>query len=198
MYYFGSGAEYDKSKNIVSVQEEEYVNGIPKNQYGMAKYTIGKVIRNSRNIYNLRIFGLYGKYENWKTTFISGACCKALKNIPITIRQNVYFDYVYIDDFVQIIEWFVDNEPMYHEYNITSGTKVSLIELAEIVKKVSNKDISIIVCREGLGNEYTGINNRLLSEIKGFSFSKHEDSIKKLYDYYKSIENQIDLYSLLY
>ena len=102
MLYFGSGAEYDKSENISSVNETVLGNGVPKNEYGLAKYIIGKQIEQSRNIYNLRIFGLYGKYENWRTTFISGACCKAIKNLPITIRQNVYFDYLYIDDFCNL------------------------------------------------------------------------------------------------
>ena len=146
----------------------------------------------------MRIFGLFGKYENWKTTFISGACCKALKNLPITIRKNVYFDYVFIDDFVRIVEWFIDHEPKFHEYNICSGKKYSLIELANYVKNVSKKEVPIIVCQEGLAKEYTGSNVRLLNEIKELSFTGIEDAIKDLYCYYQSIEEQIDLMSLLY
>ena len=198
MYYFGSGAEFDKAKDIISAKEETYVNGVPKNQYGMAKYTIGKIIRNSKNIYNLRIFGLFGKYENWKTTFISGACCKAMKGLPITIRQNVFFDYVYIDDFVKIIEWFVFNEPKYHEYNISSGKKISLLDLANIVNMVSNNNVPIVVCQDGLANEYTASNYRLLEEIGGFQFTSFEVAISMLYKYYLGISETIDLLSLLY
>jgi len=198
MLYFGSGAEFDKTKDIVSVGEKEFLNGVPKNQYGLAKYTIGKLIDNSKNIYNLRIFGLFGKYESWKTTFISGACCKAMKDLPITIRQNVFFDYTYINDFCKIIEWFVDNTPKYHTYNVTSGKKFDLIGLAETVKKVSCKEIPIIVCKDGLAKEYTASNQRLLNEIGGFEFTDMTDAIKELYNYYLSIDDSIDILSLLY
>ena len=198
MYYFGSGAEYDKSGDIVSVEEGKYVNGVPKNQYGMAKYTIGKIIRNCGNIYNLRIFGLFGKYENWRTTFISGACCKALKGLPITIRQNVYFDYVFIKDFVRIIEWFIDNDPKYHEYNISSGRKIDLVDLANMVKKASAKDVPVIVCQTGLAKEYTASNKRLTEEMGGFVFTDYQTAVTELFHYYEGIEDQIDLLSLLY
>ena len=91
MIYFGSGAEFDKSHDICSVAEDDFGNGVPVlNDYGLYKYIIGKVIKNSNNIVNLRVFGVFGKYENWKTTFISGACCKALKGLPITIRRTVF------------------------------------------------------------------------------------------------------------
>lgn len=113
MLYFGSGAEYDKSEPICQYKESDDANGLPRNDYGFAKYIIGKSIETSGNIYNMRIFGLFGKYENWRTTFISGACCKAIKNLPITIRRNVFFDYLYIDDFCRIIKHFIDNRPIY-------------------------------------------------------------------------------------
>lgn len=198
MLYFGSGAEFDKRYDICSAREGEYVNGIPSNDYGFAKYVIGRAIENSSNIYNMRIFGLFGKYENWKTTFISGACCKAIKKLPITIRQNVYFDYLYIDDFCRIIKWFVDNEPKYHSYNICSGRKIDLVTIAETVKRLSGNDIPIYVCQEGLAKEYTGNNERLKAENKDFRITDFDDSIKYLLAYYKEIEKQIDLYSLLY
>ncbi|SNU07158.1 GDP-L-fucose synthase [Lachnospiraceae bacterium] len=211
MIYFGSGAEYDKRYPICSVTEEDLIdsksgscsNLLPESQYGLAKYIIGREIESgiygADNIYNLRIFGLFGKYENWKSTFISGACCKAMKGIPITIRQNVFFDYLYINDFCEMIHRFIQIEkPKYHTYNITSGRRVSLTELAEIVNRVSGKDVPVIICKDGLANEYTSSNQRLLSEIGDVDFTSFEDAIADLYGYYKSIEEDIDLYSLLY
>lgn len=198
MLYFGSGAEFDKRYDICSAKEGEFLNGIPANDYGLAKYIIGKAIDSSENIYNLRIFGLFGKYENWRTTFISGACCKAIKNLPITIRQNVFFDYLYIDDFCRIIRWFVDNEPKYHTYNIASGKKVDLVTIAEMVKRLSGNDVPIYVCKEELGNEYTADVSRLKAENTEFVTTDFGISIKALFEYYRSIEQSIDLLSLLY
>lgn len=198
MLYFGSGAEYDKRNPICSVAESDIGRSIPVTQYGLAKYIIGRNIENSRNIYNLRIFGLYGKYENYATTFISGACCKALNGIPISIRQNVFFDYLYIDDFCRIVKHFVDNVPEYHTYNATSGTRVDLVALAETVKRISEADVKIYVCRNGLANEYTADNSRLRSELVDFKFTPAEDGIRKLYTYYRENKNNIDLMKLLY
>lgn len=197
MIYFGSGAEYDKRYDICSAKEGEFINGIPDNDYGFAKYIIGRAIENSENIYNLRIFGLFGKYENWRTTFISGACCKALKGLPITIRQNVYFDYLYIDDFCNAVRWFVDNEPKYHTYNMSSGRKIDLVTIAETVKRLSGNNVPIYVCQPGLGKEYTADNTRLREENRYFYLTDFETDILNLLKYY-SEKKEIDILSLLY
>ena len=198
MLYFGSGAEFDKRGEISLINEDEAGNGIPATEYGLYKYIISKSIDQSENIYNLRIFGLFGKYENWRRTFISGACCKALKNLPITIRQNVYFDYLYIDDFCKLIEWFIENDGQYRSYNVTSGRRTDLLTIADIVKKVSEKNLPIYICKEGLDKEYSASNKRLLKEIGDFKFTAMEDSIRDLYMWYMDHEKDIDTYSLLY
>lgn len=198
MIYFGSGAELDKTHDISSAAESDYRNGVPENNYGFAKYIIGKAIDQSSNIYNMRVFGLFGKYENWRTTFISGACCKAIKRLPITIRQNTYFDYLDIDDFCPIIKWFIDEIPKYHTYNICSGKKIDLLTIAEKVRRLSGSDIPIYVCLPGMAKEYTASNERLRKEYGAFSLTALDDSIQKLLAYYKTIEQEIDILSLLY
>lgn len=198
MLYFGSGAEYDKRFPIVNVSEDDIARSIPTTDYGFAKYVIGRNIENSRNIYNFRIFGLFGKYENWKTTFISGACCKALKGLPITIRQNTVFDYLHIDDFCRAVKWFIDADPKYHTYNVTSGKKIDLLTIAKKVLEISGIDVPIYVCKEGYGNEYTASNERLMNESEQFLVTDIEEGIQKLLVYYESILNEVELIDLLY
>lgn len=198
MIYFGSGAEYDKSNDIKNVIEEDFGNNIPKDEYGFAKYIIAKQIENSNNIYNLRLFGVFGKYEHWKSKFISNACCKVLNNIPISIRQNVYFDYLWIDDLCKIVEWFINNKPKFNTYNVTTGKNIDLLTIAQIINRYNDNNFPIYVCKNGLANEYTSNNNRLLNEINGFNFTEIEESINILFDYYKHNRTDIDMYSLLY
>ena len=198
MLYFGSGAEFDKTQDIVDVKEDEFNNSIPKNQYGLAKYIIGKSIEQSSSIYNFRVFGLFGKYENWRTTFISGACCKAIKKLPITIRQDTYFDYLDINDFCPAVKWFIDSKPKHHTYNVCSGRKVSLRSIAEKVRELSGNDVPIYVCQPGYAKEYTANNSRLKSEYTDFVARDLGKSISELMEYYRSIEQEIDLVSLLY
>lgn len=203
LIHFGSGAEYNKDYPIVEVDEDCYKRVIPSNDYGFAKYVINQYIEKSDNIYNLRVFGLYGKYENYGKTFISGACAKAVCDIPISIRQNVLFDYLYIDDFCKMLKAFVEIEkPCFHSYNIVSGRKIDLISLAKMVTaiadRVDHKKIDIIVCKEGLANEYTANNRRIIEEIGNISLTNYENSIEDMYLYFKENKNSIDKQSLLY
>lgn len=209
MFYFGSGAEYDKRSDIVSVKEygnvqerEKQGSRIPDTEYGFAKYIIHQQILKSENIYNFRVFGLFGKYENWRTTFISGACCKAVSGLPISIRKNVYFDYLYIDDFCKIFDRMMRKELKYHEYNMCSGRKYDLLCLANIVAGISEqktgKRPEIFVCQEGLAPEYTASNERLLEEIGGYEFLSIEQAVEQLYQWYEQHSDIIEIYPLLY
>lgn len=197
MFYSGSGAEYDKRYDISKVTEQDIGRTIPTDQYGLMKYIIGQQIENSGKIYNLRLFGIFGKYENYSRRFISNVCCKAVKGIPFAMRQNVYFDYLWVEDFCRIIEIFLQKELLYHTYNIVSGAKISLMEICEIVRRVSGKQLPVFVCGDGLGNEYTASNKRFLKEFPEFRFTDMEEAVKSLYDWYRNNEN-INIYRLLY
>lgn len=199
MIYAGSGAEYDKRYDICKVSEEMIGKTIPVDQYGLMKYTVGQMIENSTNIYNLRLFGIFGKYEYWPVKFISNVCCKAIYDIPLTIRQNVYFDYLWIEDFLEITERFMEIEhPKYHTYNLVSGTSVDLLSICEYVKEISGKDLKVFVGKTGLAKEYTADNTRLMEEIGGYEYTSMKKAVEKLYQWYVSNKDQIDIYHLLY
>lgn len=198
MFYSGSGAEYDKRYDISDVTENQIGASLPVNQYGLMKYTINELIEKSDNIYNFRLFGIFGKYEYYPVKFISNVCCKAIKNLPLTIRQNVYFDYLWVEDFCRIIEYFLHHTPKYHTYNAVSGKKISLEQICQIVLKICKKDLPIYICKEGLAKEYTASNARLMTELSHFEYTSIEDAIRQLYDWYVTHENHIELYNLIY
>lgn len=198
MYYTGSGAEFDKRFDIISVTEDQIGNRIPVDSYGLMKYTVGQLIEQSANIYNFRLWGIFGKYEYYPTKFISNICCKAIKGLPLSIRKNVNFDYLWIDDFCKMIQYFLHHEPKYHTYHAVSGKKISLEEICHIVLKVSKKRLPIFVCSEGWANEYTASSARILGEMADFEYTPIEESVQQLYDWYCRHEQEIDLYKLLY
>ncbi len=45
--YFGSGAEYDKSRDLKKVKEEDFDKRIPNDDYGFYKYVCSKYILNT-------------------------------------------------------------------------------------------------------------------------------------------------------
>lgn len=200
MIYTGSGAEYDKRYPIESVTEEDIRNhSLPIDQYGLMKYTAGRIIEQSENIYNLRLFGIFGKYEYWKTKYISNLCCKSLKGLPLSLRKNCYFDYLWIDDFCHMLEQFMQLErPRCHTYNAVRGERIDLYTLAQTVNEIADHAQPIIVCQEGYANEYTANNDRILRELPDMKFTDMKESIRELYNWYKQHEDEIDMYSLIY
>lgn len=200
MIYTGSGAEYDKRYPIVNVSEEDLKShSMPVDQYGLLKRTVNTMIEKSSNIYNLRLFGIFGKYEHWKTKYISNLCCKSLKGLPLSMRKNCYFDYLWIDDFCRLLELFLQIEsPKYHTYNAVSGKKVSLYELAELVNEISGRERKLIVCNEGWANEYTASNERIMDELPDWKLTDMRMAVKLLYNWYKEHVSDIDIYSLIY
>ncbi|WP_196595126.1 NAD-dependent epimerase/dehydratase family protein [Pectinatus frisingensis] len=193
MLYFGSGAEYDKRKPVHMAQEKNLGMRIPNlNDYSLSKHIMNLSARRSKNIYNLRLFGIFGKYENWCTCFISNLCCKAIYDLPLTVRQECVFDFMYIDDLIPVVEWFLENIPKYHDYNICTGKPVKLTQIAVLIKKISGSSGEIKLLSDGMNMEYTGSNRRIEQEL-AVKFSDREKAIQSLYYYYKKNFDENDL-----
>lgn len=188
MIYFGSGAEFGRENWTPRMGEDYFDRHVPTDQYGLSKYIMTKYAQSGSGIFNLRLFGVFGKYEDWRYRFISNACRKAAMNQPITINQNVLFDYLYIEDLTRIVKWFIDNEPRAKAYNACTGKSVDIKSIAEKIVAVSGKDISIAVKSEGYGREYSGDNSLLMGELGAFEFTPLDEAIGALYDWYN--ENQ--------
>lgn len=182
MLYLGSGAEYDKSRDLHMVTEEQVTESIPKDIYGLAKFYMNELARASENVYNLRVFGCYGKYDH-ESKFLTHVIRSCLENKEITIRQNCYFDYMQVFDLAKVVIWAIENEMKYHDYNVCSGTRISLIEIAEKIKREMDSSEPIILLQDGLNKEYTASNSRLLAEANKIEFTSIENGIKLQIEY---------------
>ena len=178
MIYFGSGAECDGRIYTPRMSENYFDTQVPVDGYGFSKYIMAKYTEHKSNIYNLRFFGVFGKYEDWRRRFISNAICKAILDLPITINQNIFFDYMYVKDFVKITEWFIEKDAKENVYNICTGMTFDLMTLAKKVITVSQKDLDILVFHGGLKKEYSGDNSKLLEEIGDYSFQNIDNCIQ--------------------
>jgi UDP-glucose 4-epimerase len=192
LIYYGSGAEFDRRHWIPKMDETYFGKYIPADQYGLSKYIMTHYALREKNIYNLRLFGVFGKYEDWEIRFISNACLKVIFNLPITIKKNVVFDYLYIDDLVRITDWFIQNTPLEKVYNICTGVTYDLISLAKMILRISGKNFDIIIKNKEIGREYSGNNAIFLAETKKVTFRKIEESIKELYYWYETNKHLID------
>lgn len=188
----GSGAEYDKRFPIELATERDIEKRVPESAYGFSKYIANSVAENSENIYALRLFGVYGKYEPWQVCFISNLCCKAIYGLPLTIRQDCDFDFMYIDDLVMAVRWFLTGQPKYHCYNVCTGVPVRLSKIAGEVLSASGKELPVQIFKEGLNLPYTGDNSRLRAEYKT-PFTPLSDAVKRLLEWYGEHPELIDL-----
>ena len=176
MYNLGSGAEFNKQYDICMVKEEDFGKTIPYDSYGLAKYVMHKMIENSSKICNLRVFAIYGPTDH-ESKFITHCIDSCLAKQKITIRQDCYFDYLYVMDFAKILEYFIYNIPKYNSYNITTGSRIKLSEIAKIVLELMDSSEGIDILSPGMNKEYTADNQRLIDEIGDFDFTDLREGI---------------------
>ncbi|HAH30715.1 MAG TPA: NAD-dependent dehydratase [Elusimicrobia bacterium] len=186
MIYFGSGAEFSREHWKPRMAEDYFDANIPCDQYGLSKYIMTKYAQSSANIYNLRLFGVFGKYDDWRYRFIPNVCARAAINLPVIINQCRFFDFLYIDDLARIVSWFIANKPSGKVYNVCTGAPQDFKTLAEKAVRISGKKLKIIVQNPGSGVEYSGDNSALLEELKGFKFTSPDTGIKIVYDWCES------------
>jgi GDP-L-fucose synthase len=186
MFYFGSGAQYDLNHYIPKMKEEYFDTYVPTDDYGFSKYIMSKLTDATSNIYDLRLFGVFGKYEDWRIRFISNAICRVLSNLDITINRNVYFDYLYIHDLSEIMRLFINKKTiLYHHINVCTGKTIDLRTIAEKILTVSKTRHKILITHKGLKKEYSGDNTKLIKIIGTYQFTSVDRALRELFVWYK-------------
>lgn len=190
--YFGSGAEYGKHRDLVKVSEDAVGEQTPRDEYGLAKMLCSNLCKATHNMVNLRLFGVYGEYEGFAAKFISNAVAKALVGLPLTIRQDVVFDYLWIGDLLRVIPILLEGERKYADINVTPTDSVSLTQVAAIVLGEAHLPAGYEIETSGMNFEYTGDNRRLIEVAGEFTFTPIREGVRRLFAYYRSRLNTID------
>ena len=187
MMNLGSGSEYSRPSWIPQMKEEYFDQHIPEDSHSYSKYIISKAIdlSNDKKITNLRIFGIFGKYEDYTNKFISNCIVKNLCGLPIKINQNVIYDYIYIKDFCRIVEYLINNKTTNSTMNVTPTDSIDLVSINSYIQSILSINSSIEIMNEGYGKEYTGSNSTLLRNLGNFDFTPIKKSIEELINYYK-------------
>lgn len=190
MVYLGSGAEYDKTRPIVNIKEEQFGERIPKDKYGFGKYIMNQHCRNSKNIYNLRMFGTLNKYERYTKNVVCNLCAKAALGLPLTLRQDVIFSWVDIEDVAKGIKYLFEHEVKRQDYNIALPTPYKLSEIAELIRTIgSSRDIKFE--QNKLNNEYTCSVRSFIIDVP-INMLPIEESLIGIYNYFISTKETIN------
>lgn len=189
--HISSGAVYDKRFPLIRVKETDFGNHIPSDEYGLYKYICSTYIDKSEGMVDLRVFGIFGEGEDYRRRFISNAICRMIYGLPITMKQNVIFDYLDVQDFCNIIDYFILHKPKYHAYNIGSGISMDLAYIANKIRGLQEQNYKIMIKETGMANEYTCDISRLKRELTYFQLTPFDQSLKRLYDWYRKEKRSI-------
>jgi len=197
LIFLSSGAAYDMRHSLSRAPESYFDACVPMDEHGFSKYVISTYLQElagtagSGNV-ELRLFGVFGKYENYAIRFVSNAICKCICDLPITLRQNRRFSYLFIDDLMPILDWCLEGHHQHVAYNAVPPWTDDLYDLAQAVRSRSGKDLPILVTEDGLGLEYSGDSTRLCAEMPGMKFTPTEAAIDQLFDWYAKLGDQLD------
>jgi nucleoside-diphosphate-sugar epimerase len=188
---FDSAATYDRSTDILNRKENE-LNTIPTDYYGFSKYIIFKRLHQYNNAYNLRLFNVF-HINDEPDRFVKSCFLSKINNKNITIIDDKYFDFIYEDDFIKILNFYFDNinnQTLLHKtINVCYDKKYKLSDIANII--IGNKSKFTILNNNNMN--YSGDNSLLKSYNINFigledSLKKYEEIfIKKVFNYTQNI-----------
>jgi nucleoside-diphosphate-sugar epimerase len=180
---FDSAAIYDRKTDILNRKENE-LNTIPLDYYGFSKYVIYQRSLQFNNIYNFRIFNIFHTFEE-NDRFIKACFLAKKNNTEFTINDDKYFDFVYEDDFVRIVDYYLENynkTDLIKTINICYEKKYKLSDIVKIIENIGEyKKINLKIINSDLKNNYCGCNT-LLNNIKEIQLDGLEKSLDKYYN----------------
>jgi UDP-glucose 4-epimerase len=191
----GSGAEYGRPLRIKEIDESYLGRSIPEDSYGFSKLLASQIIEklSPAKAVSLQLFGIFGPYEDYQCRFISNAIVRALFGMPILVLRNAEFNYMYIKDFLRILDYFVEIPAEFSCYNITNGAPITLVEISTIVRDVLGNRHKIEVKNSNINTRYTGSNKRLISFLpKDFKFTLLRDAIEEMVVWYEKRLDSLD------
>ena len=140
--YFGSGAEL----------------GTPSDPYGLSKKIINDLIKHEHGFFNIRIFGVFDENE-LETRFIKTNIKKYLNKEPITIYQDKYMDFFYMEDLVNLINDYIIGNPYTSLPKISEcsyRTKYTLSDISNFINTLDTYKVPINILDSTIGNPYMG------------------------------------------
>jgi GDP-L-fucose synthase len=186
----GSGGEYDRRFCGPLVLEAAFGKSIPVDDYGISKYVIANQLESfcKGRVTNIRLFGIYGKYEDVSRRFISNNICRVLSGQAIVVNRDMYFDYAYVEDFANYLVDIIEFLPLRDvSYNFCTGKAISLVEIAKKIQNQfsTNRDVDVHII-ESSKDEYSGCPAKLFSEFREPIFTSIDEGINNLISYYSN------------
>lgn len=144
--------KYSRFINIGSGAELYSTNS----PYGLSKHVIRTSLLEKNNFYNLRIFGIFNENE-LETRFIKANITKYVRKEPMLIFEDKLMDFYYMNDFVSLIRFYVENDNVPKEYDCCYEKHLTLSMIAEKINSLSTHKVPVLLSRnEPADSSYMG------------------------------------------
>lgn len=193
--YISSVCAYD---NDLKIKEENFFDGNPyKNNFGYGhSKKIGVIALESlkKDILNFQYgvlvpTNLYGPYDqtDLKMAHVIPSVflkMKEKKEINILGNANTIRNFLYVEDLCRIIKVFVDKQ-IEGLYNIASPQEISIFDLVEKIKKITNFKYKINYSyTDFTDNRFLNI-EKLREKIENFKFTNLDEGLQKTFNWIK-------------
>lgn len=165
-----------------------------RSEYGKAKAEFGRfavenIAKHNSNMsfYHLRIFSVYGK-DDHEDTLINNLITSVRNNSKIKLsKAEQLWNYIYIDDAVEILKYFIDDNKMkeipYRKFyelgsSETKPLKEYILDIANVNDKFDKSNLEFGAIESNVEGDF-GLNPDI-SWIKNYKFTKFDDAIKLL------------------
>jgi len=165
MFNFGSGAEFDRMRAINKAKETSIHTRNPRDYYGLSKKIIStKIVESDSNIYNLRLFGCFGRNEEPQRLFRS-CYDKFRSGKDAQISYDKYMDYFYSQDVGRVMDFIISNPRLQipRDINLCYEGDYKLSDYASTIKRLTNSPNDVMIHHKELAKSYTGDCERLKS-----------------------------------
>jgi nucleoside-diphosphate-sugar epimerase len=153
----------------------------PFSPYGLSKRAIFESIQDKNNFYSLRIFGLFNAKE-LHTRFIKANIYRYMSKQNLIIFKNKLMDFIYWDDFMKIVQYYIDTTIVPKNIDCVYKHKYSLLDIANIINNLSPSMVDIEIIEDTkIDTPYTGCYNDLSLSFKGLHtgiFETYKELIK--------------------
>lgn len=155
---FGSGAELDRRRNIDA--RHKVVTSFPTDPYGLSKNLIARVIQDTDDFYNIRIFNVFADDED-DARFIKTNIMRYINNETLTVDKNRIMDFFYMDDLMTLVDYYVKSDAFFlpKEIDAVYKDKTTLVNICGEINKFGEHRCPIKTEHGGIEYSYCGMGN---------------------------------------
>lgn len=169
----GSGAEFDKKKDLVDAGEDKIFSSMPEDSYGFSKNVIARMARQREEFYTLRLFGCFHNTES------SQRMLKKISNNASEdwLIEDKYFDMFGLEDFARVVDYYLYAGSI-KDINCVYQEKTKLFDIVKAFAEFHNIDTTITLGAKG--QSYSG-NGKNLASLN-LNLLGLQSSIERYYD----------------